>query len=68
MFPEACSGSARGQAPGKGRRGGERGGATPNHTGLAWEDSPLSGRVGAVNPVSPRWGVGLGETCISQGE
>lgn len=31
----------------------ESGGATPNHTGLAWEDSLLGGRVGAVNPASP---------------
>lgn len=64
MFPEACSWSARGQARGKGRGGRER---PPNHTGLAWEDSLLSGRVGAVNPVSPAGESGWGGRAFLRG-
>lgn len=67
MFPEACSWSSRGWARERGRRGRERGGATPNHTGLAWEDSLLSGRVGAVNPASPAGESGWGNVYFSGG-
>lgn len=55
--------------PGRGRgdrRGRVRGGATPNHIGVAWEDSLLRGRMGAVNPESPAGEPGWG-TCISRG-
>lgn len=67
MFPEACSRGARGQAREKGRRGRERRGATPNHSGLAWEDSLLRGRVGAVNPASPAGESGWGNMHFSGG-
>lgn len=67
LFPEACSWSARGRARERGRRGRERGGATPKHTGLAWEDSLLGGRVGAVNPASPAGKSGWGNVDFSGG-
>ncbi|XP_032144412.1 uncharacterized protein LOC116558479 [Sapajus apella] len=51
--------------PDRGRgRGREQGGATPNHSGLAGEDSLLGGRVGAVNPSSPARESGLGERAF----
>lgn len=67
MFPEACSWSSRGWARERGRRGRERGGATPNHIGLAWEDSLLGGHVGAVNPASPAGESGWGNVYFSRG-
>lgn len=49
------------------RRGGGRGGATPDHTGSAWEESLLVGRVGAVDPAFLAGESGLGERAFLRG-
>lgn len=67
MFPEACSWSARGRAAGEGEERRGAWGSDPESHRLGVGGFPRRWPCGRGESRGPRWGVGDGGTCISQG-